>query len=120
LPLCADQHVGVISYSPLGGGFLTGKYRASSEIPVQTRMDYVPLMQPIYLHEAGFRILEGLRAKAAELGTTIPLLALAWAMTHPMVTSVLFGARSSAQVDQAAEAAALQMPATVRAELSAL
>jgi aryl-alcohol dehydrogenase-like predicted oxidoreductase len=120
LPLCIDQHVGVISYSPLGGGFLTGKYRAGGEIPAHTRMDYVPLMQPIYFHEAGFRILEGLRTKAGELGTTIPLLALAWAMTHPAVTSVLIGARSSTHVDQAVEAAALQMPASVRAELSAL
>jgi aryl-alcohol dehydrogenase-like predicted oxidoreductase len=120
LPLCADQQVGVISYSPLGGGFLTGKYRADSKIPARTRMDYVPLMQPIYFHEAGFRVLEGLRAKAAELGTTIPRLALAWALTHPVVTSVLIGARSGAQVDQAVEAASLQMPATLRAELSGL
>ena len=120
LPLCADQQMGIISYSPLGSGFLTGKYRPGGEIPARTRMDVVPGTQPIYFHEAGFRILEGLRAKAAELGTTIPLLALAWAMTHPAITSVLIGARSVAQVDQAVEAAALPMPATLRAELSAL
>ncbi len=120
LPLCIDQHVGVISYSPLGGGFLTGKYRAGGEVPAGTRMDTVPLMQPIYFHEAGFRILEGLRAKAVELGATIPVLALAWVMSHPGVTSVLIGARSGAHVDQAVEAAAWQMPVSLRAELSAL
>ena len=120
LPLCADQEVGVISYSPLGSGFLTGKYRRGGEIPAGTRMDVVPGTQPFYFHEAGFRVLEGLRAKAAELGTAIPLLALAWAMSQPVVTSVLIGARSIAQVDQALEAAALPMPAALRAELNAL
>jgi len=120
LPLCADQQVGVISYSPLGGGFLTGKYRAGGEIPARTRMDYVPAMQPIYFHQAGFRILEGLRARAAALGVTIPLLALAWAMRHPVVTSILIGARSIAQVDQGVAAVALPMPAALRAELNSL
>lgn len=80
LPLCADQGVGVLSYSPLGGGFLTGKYRPSSEIPGGTRMDGVPLMQSSYFHAAGFRIVEGLRSKAAALGTSISVLALARAL----------------------------------------
>jgi len=53
------------------------------------------------------------------LGTSIPLLALAWVMSQPVATSVLIGARSIAQADQAVEAAALQMSATSRAELSA-
>jgi aryl-alcohol dehydrogenase-like predicted oxidoreductase len=120
LPLCADQQVGVISYSPLGGGFLTGKYREGGDMPKGTRLDIVPQMQPIYFHATGFRILEGLRARAAELGTTIPLLALAWAMTEPRITSVLIGARTPAQVDQALAADALGMSAELRAELSAL
>jgi 1-deoxyxylulose-5-phosphate synthase len=120
LPLCADQEVGVISYSPLGGGFLTGKYARRSEMPAGARFDVVPGMQPIYLHEAGFRILAGLEGKAAEWGTTAPVLALAWAMTHPGITSVLIGARTPAQVDQALAADALRMPAEMRAELDAL
>ena len=120
LPLCADQEVGVITYSPLGGGFLTGKYTRDGATPAGTRFDVVPGMQPIYLHEAGFRILAGLEGKAAELGTSATLLALAWAMTHPDITSVLIGARSPEQVDQALEAGALGMTPELRAELSAL
>ena len=120
MPLCADQEVGVITYSPLGGGFLTGKYSRRDAAPAGTRFDVVPGMQPIYLHEAGFRILAGLAGKAAELGTTSPVLALAWAMTHPGITSVLIGARSPEQVDQALEADALGMTPELRAELSAL
>ena len=120
LPLCADQQVGVITYSPLGGGFLTGKYARDGAAPAGTRFDVVPGMQPIYLHEAGFRVLAGLEGKAAALGTTAPLLAIAWAMTHPDIASVLIGARSPEQVDQALEAGALGMTPELRAELSAL
>jgi aryl-alcohol dehydrogenase-like predicted oxidoreductase len=120
MPLCADQEVGVITYSPLGGGFLTGKYSRRDAAPAGTRFDVVPGMQPIYLHEAGFRILAGLKAKAAELGATPSLLALAWAMTLPGITSVLIGARTPAHVDQALAADALGMPAEMRAELDAL
>ena len=120
LPLCADQQVGVITYSPLGGGFLTGKYPRRGAVPAGARFDVVPGMQPIYLHEDGFRILAGLEDKAAELGTTPPALALAWAMADPGIASVLIGARTPAQVDQALAADALGMSAELRAELSAL
>jgi 1-deoxyxylulose-5-phosphate synthase len=120
MPLCSDQEVGVITYSPLGGGFLTGKYRRRETAPTGTRFDVVPGMQPIYMHEAGFRILAGLEAKAAEFGTTAPLLALAWALTQPGITSMLIGARTPAQVDQALEADALGMTPGLQAELSAL
>ena len=120
MPLCADQEVGVIAYSPLGGGFLTGKYTRREAAPAGTRLEVVPGMQPIYMHEAGFRILAGLEAKAAEWGTASPLLALAWAMTRPGITSVLIGARAPYQVDQALEADAMGMTPGLQAQLSAL
>jgi 1-deoxyxylulose-5-phosphate synthase len=120
MPVCADQEVGVITYSPLGGGFLTGKYTRREAAPAGTRFGVVPGMQPIYMHEAGFRILAGLEAKAADLGTTATLLALAWALTQPGITSLLLGARTPAQVDQALEADAMGMTPGLRAELSAL
>jgi aryl-alcohol dehydrogenase-like predicted oxidoreductase len=120
MPLCADQKVGVITYSPLGGGFLAGRYVRGETAPAGTRFDVVPGMQPIYMHEAGFRILAGLEARAADLGTTAPLLALAWALTQPGVTSVLIGARTAEQVDQALEAVAMGMTPELRTELGAL
>jgi len=120
LPLCADQQVGVISYSPLGGGFLTGKYPRRGELPAGARFDVVPGMQPIYLHDAGFRVVAGLEATAGRLGIAAPLLALAWAIKSPGVTSVLIGARTPAQVDQSLAADAVDMPGELRAELNAL
>ena len=83
LPLCADQEIGVLSYSPLGGGFFTGKYVRGEPAPKGSRLDIVPGMQPIYLHDSGYRVLAGLRAQAEALGTSTTLLALAWAMSHP-------------------------------------
>ncbi len=120
LPCCADQQVGVITYSPLGGGFLTGKHGRGGEVVRGSRMDFVPQMIPIYFHEVGFRIIEGLRARAEAWGVPMAHLALAWAMGEPRVTSVLIGARSPEQVDQALAVAAMGMSAELRAELSAL
>ena len=120
LPLCADQQVGVLAYSPLGSGFLTGKYRPGGEIPKGTRMDVVPGTIPSYFHDAGFRIVAGLRSKAEQIGAPTPALALAWVIAEPRVTSVLIGARSAAQIDQALHADALGISAELRAELSAL
>jgi aryl-alcohol dehydrogenase-like predicted oxidoreductase len=119
LPLCADQQVGVLTYSPLGGGFLTGKYARAGAVPAGARFEVVPGMQPIYLHDAGFCALARLEAKAAELEVAMPVLASAWAMGCAGVTSVLIGARTPAQVDQALAADALGMTAELRAELSA-
>ncbi|GIS60372.1 MAG: hypothetical protein CM1200mP2_25970 [Planctomycetaceae bacterium] len=80
LPLCRDQQVGVLSYSPLGAGFLTGKYRVGQDIPSGTRFDVMPGHQPIYFHETGWAALGRLDAAAAETGRSLVDLALSWAM----------------------------------------
>jgi 1-deoxyxylulose-5-phosphate synthase len=120
LPLCADQELGVITYSPLGAGFLTGKYRQNEPVPSGTRFDIVPGHQDIYFNDASFQALERLRAKAAELSLPMAQVALAWVLGRPGVSSTLIGARSPAQVDQAFEAQALGSSDEVRAELDKL
>lgn len=120
LPLCADQEIGVISYSPLGAGFLTGKYRKGAPEPEGTRFDILPGHQPIYYHDAGFRIMEGLRTKAAETGRTMVNLALAWVIGQPGITSVLIGARHLGHVDQAFEAEEMGLDDELRAALTDL
>ena len=104
LPMCVDQQVGVLAYSPLGAGFLTGKYRRGGEVPRGTRFDVIPDHQPIYFTDAGFRIMEGLRQTARELGRSMIDVALAWVIGRLGVTSVLIGARHPNHVDQAFEA----------------
>jgi aryl-alcohol dehydrogenase-like predicted oxidoreductase len=120
LPLCADQQLGVMTYSPLGAGFLSGKYRRGEAVPGGSRFDIKPGHQSIYFTDRGFRIMEGLRALAVEAGVPMPALALAWVMKRAGITSVLIGARSVGQVDQAFEAEALRISQSVSARLDAL
>jgi 1-deoxyxylulose-5-phosphate synthase len=104
LPLCADQQVGVITYSPLAAGFLTGKYGRDKAVPKGTRFDVIPGHQPIYFTERGYAVLDRLERAADQSGYSMIQLALAWTLKQPHVTSVLIGARNTAQVDQAFEA----------------
>jgi 1-deoxyxylulose-5-phosphate synthase len=120
LPLCADQEVGVISYSPLGAGFLTGKYRKDGEIPQGTRFDVIPDHQNIYFSDKNFDIVEGLRAKAQEMDVPIVRLALAWVINQPGITSVLIGARKIEHVEQAFEAEGMGMSRELQEALSSL
>lgn len=109
LPLCADQGVGVISYSPLAAGFLTGKYRQGQEIPKGTRFDVIPGHQPIYFTTHGYDTLSQLETLAQETGRSMVQLALAWVLNQANLTSVLIGARNKAQIDQALEAAKVKL-----------
>jgi aryl-alcohol dehydrogenase-like predicted oxidoreductase len=120
LPLCADQQLGVITYSPLGAGFLTGKYRQGEPVPGGTRFDIVPGHQDIYFNDASFQAMERLRSAAAELSLPIAQVALAWVLGRPGVTSTLIGARSPTQVDQVFDAQALELSDTARAKLDRL
>ena len=119
LPLCRDQQVGVLSYSPLGAGFLTGKYRLGQDIPSGTRFDVMPGHQPIYFHDSGWAALGRLDEAAAQTGRSLVDLALSWAIAQAGVTSVLIGCRKISHVDQAFEAEAAGLPEDVVAHLSA-
>lgn len=104
LPLCAAKDVGVISYSPLAAGFLTGKYRPGAAIPSGTRFDVIPGHQDIYFTEHGDQELAKLDEESRRTGKSHVQLALSWVFNQPGITSVLIGARNTAQVDQALQA----------------
>jgi aryl-alcohol dehydrogenase (NADP+) len=120
LPLCDDQQVGVITYSPLGAGFLTGKYRQGGPVPGGTRFEIVPGHQGIYFNQACFDAMERLRARAGELGQPMARLGLAWVLSRRGVSATLVGARGPAQVDQAFEADELARDAALIDALDAL
>lgn len=101
LPLCAAENIGVISYSPLAAGFLTGKYRRGAAIPSGTRFDVIPGHQNIYFTEHGYQVLEKLDAESRATGQSHVQLALSWVLNQPGITSVLIGARNKGQIDQA-------------------
>ena len=119
LPLCEAEGIGVTSFSPLGAGFLTGKYTPDrSQFPVGSRYHIMPSHADIYFTDHNFRLLDALRAKASELGVPQVRLAMAWVMTHPAVTTVLIGARTESQIDNALEAKAMGLDPDLRAEMS--
>ncbi|MDJ0754182.1 MAG: aldo/keto reductase [Ardenticatenaceae bacterium] len=120
IPLCAAQQVGIISYSPLGAGFLTGKYRKGGPIPAGTRFDIIPGHQGIYFSEDNFRKVEKLRDVANASGVSMVQLALAWVINQPGITSVLIGGRTVDHIDQAFHAEALPMTADLQMTLTQL
>lgn len=120
LPLCVDQQIGITSYSPLGAGFLTGKYRRGGEVPAGTRFDVIPGHQPIYFTDPGFRVMEGLRDLSRETGRSMIDLSLAWVLSRPGITSMLIGARSPAHIDQALSAERTGLSDDLRSRLESL
>jgi len=120
VPLCKDQQVGVVTYSPLGAGFLTGKYRRGGAVPQGARFEVVPGHQSLYFDDVRWGVMEGLRARSEKLGVPMAQLAMAWALSQPAVTSVLVGARNVGQIDNAFEAQAMHMSGALRQELTAL
>ena len=118
-PLCQREGIAISSYSPIGAGFLTGKYTPDfSQIPFNSRFSITPGHADEYLTEDNFRVLDLLREKSAEVGISIIRLAMAWAMTHPAVTAVLIGARTPEHIDNALAAHETGMDPGMRAEMA--
>lgn len=113
---CAARKIAIVTYSPLGAGFLTGKHRHG--VQPGSRFAVVPGHQDIYFHEAAYRRLARLESVAARTGHSQAHLALAWALHQPGVASVLVGGRTPAHLDQALAAQSFDDPALL-AELAA-
>ncbi len=102
LPLCVTEEIGVTSYSPLGAGFLTGKYSPDrNALPEGTRFAIKPGHVDVYFSGRAFTIVEELRRQSAASGRTMAQLALDFVLDNPAITSVLIGARTTAQIDNA-------------------
>jgi len=93
-PLCEREGLGVIPYSPLAAGFLTGKYRPGQPVPKSARAGRVRE----YMNAPGFAALEALDAVSTSHSTTISATALAWQMTRQAITAPIIGANSPEQL----------------------
>lgn len=97
LPLCKEQGLGVLPWSPLAGGFLTGKYRRDQDNPKdarRTEFDFPPVDK-----EEGYDAIEVMDEIAEEKGATIPQIALAWLLHQPGVTAPIVGAKKMSQLE---------------------
>ena len=96
---CATNEIAIVTYSPLGAGFLTGKHQ--NGVQAGSRFEIVPGHQDVYFHDAAYQRLARLEAVAKRSGHSQAHLALAWALHQPGIDTVLIGGRTTAQLDQA-------------------
>jgi len=107
-PVVEREQVGVMAYSPLAAGFLSGKYTPDrAAVPKGTRFDVIPAHADIYFNDRNFRRVAQLHQLAARTGVPAVQLAMAWVLQHPAVTTVLVGARTVTQLENALSAARL-------------
>ena len=118
MPLCRDAGIGVMVWSPLAGGFLSGKYtRAKPKGESGDRLgglDFIP-----YDRERAFGLIELLQSMAAARGASPAQIAQAWRLTRPAVSSILVGASTPAQLEDTLEATEVTLDAGELSRLDA-
>lgn len=112
VPLCIDQQLGILCWSPLSGGFFTGKFRKNGDLPSEARrsnqhassMKFWPVDE-----EKGFEIVEQLERIGYNYNKTVAQTALNWILCRPAITSVIIGASHIQQLAENAGATGWQM-----------
>lgn len=117
LPACAALGLGVLAWSPLAGGVLTGKYRAGTPSDSRGADDDFAGRIASYLDDEGRGIVEAVAKAADGLGWTELEVALVWLRDRPGVTAPIVGARTSAQLSAALATESLVLPAEIAAAL---
>jgi len=117
IPLAVDQGLGVLVWSPLAGGLLSGKYRRNHEAPAGSRQLTDWDEPPVYDQEALYDIVEVLVGIGEQRGVSAAQIALAYILAKPAVTSLVIGARTDEQLADNLAAAALSLTEAELAEL---
>lgn len=111
--LCEREDIGVIPYSPLAAGFLTGKYRKGADVPASARADRI---KGRYMNDKGFAAVDALESVANAHQTTIAAVALAWLLAQTAVVAPIIGANTRAQLADLLPASDLRLtPEEMRA-----
>lgn len=117
LPLCDAEGLGVLTYNPLAGGMLTGKYASGKPLPAGARLDAFRYYHERYHTEEAFRVVEAFVEAARVRGVTAPQLALAWVMAEPRVTCPIVGARNLEQLNDTLGGLEISLTAEERAAI---
>ena len=120
LPLCHEHGLGYTPFSPLAGGWLTGKYRRGETPPSGSRMTLRPEPYEGYRTDRIFDALEAFERLALLHGVSMAALALAWLLARPAVTAIVVGPNRLDQFVPARDAVALAPPASLLLQLSEL
>jgi aryl-alcohol dehydrogenase-like predicted oxidoreductase len=113
-PLCLEQEIGVIPYSSLASGFLSGKYRAAEALPKTARAAGV---EKNYMNHRGFRVLAAVEKVAASVNATPAQVSLSWLAHRPGITAPIASATSATQLKELAAGIELRLDAEATAAL---
>ena len=115
LPVCQEYGMGVIPWSPLAGGWLTGKWRKGQEPPQSTRAERIPgAVRPLAAGEpTEARRRRRARAARRGVGSTLIHMALAFVISHPAVTAAIIGPRTMEQLESQLGAVDVRLDAAV-------
>lgn len=100
IPYCTRERLGILTYTPLMGGFLTGKYSRNNPPPAGSRFKYNPKLWERASNESNFKVLEQIENVATNLGIPVSKLAILWILKNPAVTAPIVGASSVEQVEE--------------------
>lgn len=120
VPACERHGLGILPWSPLGSGFLSGKYKASEAPPAGSRLEKWKKAFAGFDKPKNWAILAEVEAVAQAHATTPAAVSLAWLLQKPAVTSAIFGARTVEQLDDNLRAADLVLSAEEMARLDAV
>ena len=120
--VCRNENIGILPWSPLAGGWLTGKYRRDQSPSGATRLGEDPgrgmeAYAPRNAQERTWQVIDALRQVAEGRGVSLSQVALAWVADRPAVTSVILGARTLEQLDDNLAAADLHLSQKETAQL---
>lgn len=107
MPLCKHHGFGVMPYSPLAAGFLTGKYRRGGQVDSVRAKE----IQEKYANERGFAVIDALEKIARARDKSVTQTALAWHLTNPVITAPIIGANTPAQLQESLGAAGYRLTA---------
>ncbi|MDA8287988.1 MAG: aldo/keto reductase [Actinomycetota bacterium] len=117
VPLSIDEGVGILVWSPLAGGLLSGKYRRGEEPPEGTRRANEWHEPPVYDEDHLFQVIDALVEVASDHDASPARTALSWLVGRPAVTSVIIGARTESQLEDNLKAAELELSPAGRRRL---
>jgi aryl-alcohol dehydrogenase-like predicted oxidoreductase len=118
LPMALHEKIGVFSYSPLGGGILTGKYLSEDNKNPDSRLNKIEMYKKRYQDRKHAEIAEKFNHYAVSKGLNPISLAVAWAESHPAITAPIIGGRSVEQIQPSLQAIDIEMNEDIRRELS--
>lgn len=116
MPLMHQHGTGLLAYSPLEQGFLTGKYRSMSDVTKDNRLGIRPTTAGDLLVEYNLEAVDSLRDLAEKSGMTLPEFSLAWLLHHETVSTAIIGASRVEQLEANVKASGITLSNEILAE----